>query len=226
MPPGTQVIDLANDTPVSSSTTNSTTTGTALRVNPLSPSTLPASSPHQESSTLTALSDSTTHISRSPSHDSHPSQVANPAFPAQLRLKIPAAQASNTIISAVAVLSSNLSASDLSAPTPSLMQGQQTQTDACLPGSEKSSSDPASSVVPAPVPGVSEKLRFNFSLMLVIQLNLRCHQTPPTLLCHHPHTRTSHPAKWMPQRLHSTLCKMARMWIRRMGMGNKASDAG
>jgi hypothetical protein len=83
-PPAMQVIDVPNDAPVSSNTTshtttNATSTPVTATLNP--PPTIPASSPHQESSTLTTSTVSTFHVSCSPSH---PSQVATPAIPAQL----------------------------------------------------------------------------------------------------------------------------------------------
>ena len=129
VPPGTQVINLANDAPVSFSTSeshntaNSISAPVAATLNPASLLTIPASSPHQEPLTSNTLSVSTTniHVSRSPSHSS---QVATPAIPARL-LRRPAC--SNAILSASVSLSSNLPALDPGASP--LMQGQ--QTDAC-----------------------------------------------------------------------------------------------
>jgi hypothetical protein len=153
VPPGTQAIDLTNDAPISSSTScstiNSTSTPVTTTLNSSSPLTMPASSPHQGSSTSTAHSVSTIRVSHSPSH---PSQVPTPVIPAQ---RVPAH--SDTVFStdsAATVLSSNPSALDPGAST--LMQGQ--RTDTCHAGSEKSSGDPASSAAPALVPGVSAEL--------------------------------------------------------------------
>jgi hypothetical protein len=161
VPSGAQVIDLANDVPASSSTSRSTTNSTSAPVtttlNPPSPLTIPASSPHQESSTSTALSVSAIYVSRSPSL---PSQVATPAIPAQLPAR------SNVVSSAAVVLSSNLSASDPGAST--LMQGK--QTDARHTGSEKSrssSGDPSSSAAPAMDPGVLTALKSVLALILM-----------------------------------------------------------
>jgi len=167
------VIDLANDAPVSSSTSRSTPGTTTL--NPPVSLTIPASSPHQESSTSTA--------------------------------------------------------SDPGASTP--MQGQ--QTDACYTASKESTSssdDPSLSAVPAPVPGVLTELESDFALMLVTQLYHRHRQTSPTHLCPLPHQWTMCcPAKWKPlwvmqQRLHTILCKIIRIWLWQMSMGNRASHAG
>jgi hypothetical protein len=91
VPPGTQVIDLADDALVFSSTscpvTNSTTAPVVTTLNPPSSSTLPTSSTRQESSALTTLSDSNVHMSRSPTSPGppsvSPSTVAFPRVPSE-----------------------------------------------------------------------------------------------------------------------------------------------
>ena len=113
VPPGMQMIDLAHDALASSNTLRSTTsTPVTTTFDPPSPFAISATIPHQELSTLTALSVSTTHIPRSPSHSP---QVATPAIPAQLLAH------SNAICSAAAVLTSNVLASNPGASTISLL---------------------------------------------------------------------------------------------------------